>query len=370
MEIRFYVTVIRRGWWLILISVLVAVNASLVYSYYITTPMYEAVARFIVSPNIENIEGRDLVNSIEALDKRSIISTYAEVLNSRQIIEDTFDLLGLSPEIHQQYTTSVAVLPDANILRFSVRGPDPEMAAVLANSIGQNAIDFIRRLYVVYDIDFLDKAVPPIQPYHPKPLQNATLALLFGAVVGVGLAIFREQLASTVEQLSRRKMYDGESQAYTRAHFERSVRDEFALQPESVFTLAFIRLNGIQDIYDSLPQVYINRVMRWVRETLREQLRGNDLVGRWSTLQFSVLLPATDGAAAELRMERICEVLNQPFSLDEDGESTIRLDPRIGLADRKGGEAFNVLVEQAEQALEIAMESDKKVFLYKVRPFG
>ncbi|RME89349.1 MAG: hypothetical protein D6770_04795, partial [Anaerolineae bacterium] len=254
MELRFYFTIIRRGWWLILISILVAVNASLVYSYYITTPMYEAVARFIVSPNIENIEGRDLVNSIEALDKRSIISTYAEVLNSRQIIEDTFALLGGDAETYQAYTTSVTVLPDANILRFSVRGPDPEVAAMLANSIGQNAIDFIRRLYVVYDIDFLDKAVPPTEPYQPRPLQNATLALLFGAVVGVGLAIFREQLASTVDQLRQRKMFDPESHAYTRLYFERQVREEFARQPEAVFTLGLIHLNGLQEIFDSLPQ--------------------------------------------------------------------------------------------------------------------
>ena len=70
-------------------------NLSLVYSYYLTKPTYEAVARFIVSPNLQNIESRDLVNSLEALDKRSIISTYAEVFNSREIISKTLNLLGM-----------------------------------------------------------------------------------------------------------------------------------------------------------------------------------------------------------------------------------------------------------------------------------
>ena len=95
MEMRFYMRIIRKGWWLILIAALAAVNFSLVYSYYLTKPTYEAVARFIVSPNIQNIESRDLVNSLEALDKRSIISTYAEVLNSREIITKTLNLLGM-----------------------------------------------------------------------------------------------------------------------------------------------------------------------------------------------------------------------------------------------------------------------------------
>src|SRR5512144_2730110 len=107
MEMRFYLRIIKRGWWLILIAAMVAVNFSLIYSYYLTTPTYEAVARFIVSPNIQNIESRDLVNSLEALDKRSIISTYAEVLNSQEIITGTLNTLGVDPVQFTAYTTSV-----------------------------------------------------------------------------------------------------------------------------------------------------------------------------------------------------------------------------------------------------------------------
>src|SRR5512142_113529 len=107
MEMRFYLRIIKRGWWLILIAALVAVNVSLIYSYYLTKPTYEAVARFIVSPNMQNIESRDLVNSLEALDKRSIISTYAEVLNSHQIITNTLDTLGITPTQFAAYSTYV-----------------------------------------------------------------------------------------------------------------------------------------------------------------------------------------------------------------------------------------------------------------------
>src|SRR5512133_4056844 len=110
MEMRFYMRIIRKGWWLILIAILVAVNFSLVYSYYLTRPTYEAVARFIVSPNLQNIESRDLVNSLEALDKRSSISTYAEVLNSHEIISNTLTTLDVAPAQFTAYSTYVTVL--------------------------------------------------------------------------------------------------------------------------------------------------------------------------------------------------------------------------------------------------------------------
>lgn len=370
MEMRYYLRIIQRGWWIILIAALVFVNLSLLNSYYLTTPMYEAVARFIVSPNLQNIgESRDLVNSIEALDKRSIVSTYAEVLNSPNVVEGTIKLLQQNPEEYKNYTTSVTVLPDANILRFTVRGPDPEVVTSLANSIGQHAIDYIRDIYLVYDIDFLDNATIPLEPYAPRPAQEAGLALLIGTIFGIGLAFVRDQLSGALGRLSERRMIDNESLAYTRMYFERQMREEIARNPDANFTIGFVYLNGIQDFYDSLPQAYINKIMRRVTDTLKLQLRGNDIIGRWSPLKFSVLLPSTDGTSAKRTIARVQETLAQPYSLDGVGEYNISLDPRIGLSARQWGESMSTLIDQAEQALDIAMQSEIKIELYKVRPF-
>ena len=371
MEMRYYLRIIQRGWWLIVISVLAAVNFSLIYSYYIATPMYESVARFIVSPNFQSVASGDLVNSLVALDKRSIISTYAEVLNSEQVVGNALRLLNLDQlQYTTYYVTSVTVLPDANIIRFSVQGPDREVASQLANTIGQYAIDYINRLYVIYNVEFLDKAFPAELPFRPRPAQDAGLALLIGLVIGVGLAIVRDQLSTTFDRMGERRTLDAESGALSRTSFERRVRQEMAGQPDAVMTLGLIQLNGIQDFYDSLPQAYINQIMRKVTETLKYQVRGNDVVGRWSPLQFGVLLPATDGEAATHRLQRIRQVLEKQLVLGSAGDPEIHLDPAIGLADRQGGESLPVLIDQAQKALEVSMQSNEKIYLYKVRPFG
>lgn len=370
MEVRFFLKIVQRGWWLILISALLAVNFSLIYSYYIVTPEYEATARFIVSPNLQSTDNRDMVNSLEALDKRSIIATYAEVLNSYQITQDALKFLQMDSGDFSEYTLSATVLPDANIIRYSVKGPNPEVAALLANSIGQYAIDYVGNLYVVYYINFLDKATVPDEPIRPRPLQDAALALLVGLAIGVGIAVFRDQISGTLNRFRQRNLIDYESQAYTRTYFEQRVREEIAKQPDAIITLAIVHLSGVQEIYDSLPQVYTNIILRRVTETLKYQLRGNDIVGRWAKLEFCILLPATDGVSAMSRLERIREILDQPISLEAGSEFDLSLDVSIGFADRQGGESINVLINQAESALEISMESDSKVNMYKVRPFG
>jgi len=111
------------------------------------------------------------------------------------------------------------------------------------------------------------------------------------------------------------------------------------------------------------------RIVKKVTETLENQLRGNDVVGRWSNLEFILLLPSTEGASAITRMERIREILDQPISLDVLGEVDLMLETRIGLADRQGGESFNSLLDQAQQALEYANQSKERINLFKIRPF-
>jgi len=370
MEIQYFFRMLQRKWWVIAATIIVAVNLSLFNSYYLVEPRYEAVASFIVSPNVQSIEtGKDVVSSLEALDKRSILATYAEIINSRQVFDEAIGLLGSNPLDYRGYETSAVVLPEASILQFTVQGPDPQIAAALANGIGQFGMDFINNLYQVYQISFIDRAVAPRAPYQPRVAQDAILAIVIGLAIGVGIIVMQSQLSSTLESLSQRKRIDTESLALSRESFEREMRNEIAQEPDGNLTVGFVFLNGIQEFYDSLPQAYVNQIMRRVTRILQNNLRGNDIIGRWSKVQFSFLLPSTDGTSARRTMARIQEVIAQPFSLDSGSENNISLDPRIGLVSRQWGESFNVLIDQAEKALEIAKESEIKIELYKVRPF-
>lgn len=370
MEVQYFFKMIQKKWWLIAATVLIAINLSLFNSYYLVERRYEAVASFIVSPNIQSIETeKDVVSSLQALDRRSILATYAEIINSRLVFESAIELLGSDPVNYDGYETSVVVLPEASVLTFTVQGPDPEVAAALANGIGQYGLDFINNLYQIYQVSFIDRAVRPTIPYQPKVAQDGVLAIVLGLALGVGLVLLQNQLSSTIENIRQRKRIDNESLALSRESYEREIREEIAQEPEINFTVGFVYLSGIQEIYNSLPQAYVNQIMRRVSRILQDHLRGNDIVGRWSNIQFSFLLPSTDGTSARRTMARIQEVIARPFSLDSVGENRISLDPRIGLASRQWGESLSALMDQAEDALEIAKQSETKIELYKVRPF-
>ncbi len=350
MEVKLYLQMLRRGWWIVILTVLVAVNVALVASYF-STPMYLASARFIVSPNSNLVTGRDVITSLEALDKRSIVSTYAEILNSTRIYNETVQVLRLDPLDLEDYTVITVVLPDANILELSVSGTDPNTTALLANQIGQRAISNISVLYLAYNITMLDPAIAPIEPFSPQPVRDLSLALALGVVGGAALAILSEQIRIPLESYRQRLRVDSETGVYNSRYFQQLVEDELLQNPTAVTSVGLVDLTGLQDYMETLPPLATQKLLAHVTEILRRELRGNDVIGRWTATSFIVMLPSTPGSAATRTFERIRVAISQPMELPQYGEA-VNLKPYTGIATYDGNMTPLELIDHVKIALE------------------
>ena len=348
MEAKLYFRMLLQGWWIILLTTLTSVNISLTISY-LTTPQYRAVARFIVSPNASLTVGRDIVNSLDTLDKRSVVATYAEVLDSSRLYSETGEALNLESKTLQAYKRSTIVLPDASVLVLTVEGPNQKIVAVLANSIGQHAIDYARTLNQVYDLKFLDLASPPGEAFLPQPNRDASLAMLLGIVVGAALAILREQILIPIEDLRKRLFIDSSSSAFTHSYLLRLLEQQITQNQISPLAFAIVRLQGLLDLVDILPQPTIDRLLITTTSILRKELRGSDIVGRWDEISFAVFLPDTPGTAANLTLQRIRQALSAPVRLDQ---IDFELDPIIGIGVRQSDDTSLSLIQRAKLTLE------------------
>ena len=197
-----------RKWWVIALVGLFSVSLAL-FTSYSTTPVYRTSSRYIVSPGPALLAGdeRDLVNSITALDRRSIIATYAEIMNSEHIFDQAGAILGLSPNDLKDYRLTAVVLPEAHALEIIVEGPDPNTIADLANTTGEQAIIRVHNLYQIYTMSLLDAASVPEKPISPNPTRDAGVALILGLLAGTGLAFASDYIGSinTSASVSKRK---------------------------------------------------------------------------------------------------------------------------------------------------------------------
>ncbi len=370
MEFNIYWRTLQRGWWIIVLLMIAAANFSLLISY-LTPPVYETSSRFVVSPNASVYSNSwDIVSSLDTLDRRSIINTYKELLASPAVYATSPGIQHLNPEeLETKYNIVVVVVPDTNILKLTVDGPDPNAVVDIARAIGSEALDYINKLYPVYNFSVLDQPELPTSPIRPEPVKNAALALVVGAILGTGLAFSREQLQYSFERLRERSIIDTVSSAYNRVYFERKLREEVALNPDTNLSLGIINLKGIEERMDVFPQATIDRVINKVTQILKSELRGRDIVGRWDSAQLSVLLPAAPSSAVESTFKRIQKYLEESIQLNEAGDIEIRLDPCIGVVSRNQFESSDALIERAKSAVEQASSFGSSRMVYLSTPF-
>jgi diguanylate cyclase (GGDEF)-like protein len=370
MELTLYLRAFRRGWWIILLMILVAANVSLVISYF-TPLVYQTNVRFIVSPNASIFTSSwDIVSSLDTLDRRSIINTYKELLASSSVY-------GKSPQIQQigqdvvanEYGISVVVVPDTNILTLTVEGPTPQGVVDVARAISSQALGYINQLYPVYNFNVLDDATFPTSPVRPDSVRNAGLAAVLGAIVGLVLAFSREQLQNTIEKLRERSTVDVASSAYTRAYFERRVREEMIQQPDASLSIGIVNFRGLDEVANILPEPIMDRLMHTVTNILKNELRGRDIVGRWDETKLIVLLPSTPNSAVEATFKRIQMYLAQSVYIDKVGDMMVLPDPCIGIAARDQFETSDELLRRAELAMERASSLEDAAVVFLSKPF-
>lgn len=370
MELNIYLQMLRRGWWLIVLTALIAITTSLGVSA-LVTPQYEVVARFIISPAAIDATNPGMVlQAVNTLNNQSVVETYAEVMNSNRVFDDALAFLQLQPAALKDYAYESAVLPGSTILELTVTGPDSQVAANLANALGSQTIDFTRRLNPVLNLDFLDSAEPTDIPSSPQPVRNAALAAILGVLSGLVLVFLREQFRASLETFRQRVNFDNETGVYTKKFFSRYVEDELSQHPDDVLSIGIVELNGLRDIVDTFPIAALQRVLQRITESLRKELRGNDIIGRWNGISFIVMLPNTPGVAANRIFERIFQTLSEPLKL-EQYNLVINLDSHIGGAEYGNYITAEELFEKANSALEQARrDNNVPVYIWEMKsPF-
>jgi capsular polysaccharide biosynthesis protein len=183
---RFYLHRLRQRAWFVLVAGLLLVNLSVIYSYYIAPPIYEAVAEFVLSPKA----GQD---APQPGSDPAPVAEYAAQLTNPAITESTFRLLDENLENYLKYKTTTSFQVETGRIQLRVRGPEPALAASLANSIGQTAAIQINNQRGAYTLELIEKSPIPIAPSGPNIVLNILVAFLIGLLLGSGLALLGDR---------------------------------------------------------------------------------------------------------------------------------------------------------------------------------
>lgn len=152
-SLRELIDIVLDGKKIIAIVMCVTLLASIVASFFIMKPSYEAKTVLLTADvQVGNTNLENLNNVIDSYNKypEMTVATYLEQVKSPEVLAQTIETLKLKDKEENPYTVQalasmikVSNTKDTNLIDVTVTHKDPENAANIANALGKSFINFI-----------------------------------------------------------------------------------------------------------------------------------------------------------------------------------------------------------------------------------
>ena len=193
--------VVRRRWLLIAGCALVALAMAGVFIAR-ATPEYTSTTRLFVST--PQTDGTDAYQG--GLFSQQRVSSYATLITGQAIAERVVERLDLDASAGDiADKLDATVVPETVILQVQATDPDPEQAQRIAQATASEFVAYVGQLETVgrdrrapITVTVVDRATLPEEPTSPNIPRTLALALLLGLLIGVGAALLRETLDTSV----------------------------------------------------------------------------------------------------------------------------------------------------------------------------
>jgi capsular exopolysaccharide synthesis family protein len=193
LELRQYLRIARKWWWLVVLSTLVAAGVGFKVSEMLP-PVYRASTSLLVRV------GSSTDDYTAILASEHLAATYEELLTKRPVIEAAAQTLGLDPRQTEE-KVQVRLVPKTLVIELTVEDYDPRLAMEIANGIVAAFMQISREpgSVRVRDLVVVEPATQPLKPVSPQKLRITLVAAMVGFLLVSGIVFLIEYLDDTIK---------------------------------------------------------------------------------------------------------------------------------------------------------------------------
>jgi diguanylate cyclase (GGDEF)-like protein len=189
------------------------------------------------------------------------------------------------------------------------------------------------------------------QPFDPRDLAEARIL-----AAPASLALAREDVQQSFNELQRMAAIDSVTGLFNRRHFEARLHGEVQRvhRQQQPLSLLMVDIDDFKRINDTFGHIEGDRTLRTVAELLRGGVRIFDVCARYGGEEFAILMPGAPLETAAQVAERIRRRVHHRFRHDPVGVTI-----SIGVATLAPGESGEELVGDADRRLGLAKRAGK-----------
>ncbi len=184
----------------LLIAIFIVIG--FIYSFVLLEPKYQSTTSILLAGSSSSQDGENTgITSTEMTLNKSLVSTYSELIKSKNILSEVIENLGIDKsEGGLKANISVSEVEDTDLIQISVVDADPTLAQRIAKEI---AIVFIEKVangvYKINNAQVWDAAEVPEVPYNINHAKDLLIFAAAGLVVACIYVLIANMLDTTVK---------------------------------------------------------------------------------------------------------------------------------------------------------------------------
>ena len=195
---------LKKRWKLIFICTMAVTILVTVFTLFFIKPKYETSTKLFVGKE----QGTEQVyNNSDVQMYQQLLKTYSEVISTRDTAKAAISSENLDLKVKDILSNlSVVTLTDTQILQIKYESTNPEEGLKVIEGVKEAFMKKAVELVPNGNIQVLEEAVFPERPVSPNKKMNIAMGLIFGLIIGVGLAFLLEFLDNSFrskEQLEK-----------------------------------------------------------------------------------------------------------------------------------------------------------------------
>lgn len=182
---------LKKKYYIVILTTLIAVSISILFSFYILKPVYQSNTTLIVSKGDINIE--DTISSEELDVTERLAFTYGKIIKSRTVLNKVINTLNLKYSYDMLYkNVKVESIEGTQLINITVEDSNPGRARNIADTISVIFKDEAVRLTNANKIEVVDAAILNEEPIGPNKVLNILIATILGIIMGVIISLLSE----------------------------------------------------------------------------------------------------------------------------------------------------------------------------------
>ena len=187
----------------IILIVAIFMVIGVIYTIGFVTPVYQSSTTLILAKSDSNegaTKNSDTITTTEVTLNSKLVSTYSELVKSKNVIREVRTNLGINEEEEiMRKGVTVSSVKDTELIEITVTNKDATYSAKIANEIAKVFTEKVKEYYNISNVYVVDEAEVNSNPSNINHTKDIAIFTFIGIVIAVMYVLVANMLDTTIK---------------------------------------------------------------------------------------------------------------------------------------------------------------------------